>query len=61
MTGDDQTLAMILVSNVLILANQLKAEVESKGTTRFGGDYTREAAKLLFTERTKVFQALAQR
>ena len=60
-TQIDDTLAMILVSNVLILSKQLDAEARAKGTKRVGGDYTREAVELLRSERLKVFQALQQR
>jgi hypothetical protein len=58
---DDGTQAMILVSNVLILANQLKELALGKGVTGVDVDYTREAARLIFSERAKVFAALRQR
>jgi len=57
---NEDTLAMILVSNVLILAQQLKAEALAKGVHRVG-DYTQEAAKMIFDERTRVFQVLRRR
>jgi hypothetical protein len=57
----EDTLTMILVSNVLILARQLKAEAEARGSHRVGGDYTKEAAKMIFDQRVNVFQALRQR
>jgi hypothetical protein len=60
-TEIEDTLTTILVSNVLITAKQLDAEARAKGTKRVGGDYTREAADLLRTERVKVLQALRQR
>jgi hypothetical protein len=57
-TVDDDTLAMILVSNVLILSKMLNQEAKANGMTRMGGDYTQEAVDMLFAERAKVFQAL---
>lgn len=60
-TQIEDMLAMILVSNVLIMSKQLDAEARAKGTKRVGGDYTREAIELLRSERLKVLQALQQR
>ena len=59
-TQPDDTQMMILVSNVIILAKQLRAEDKEKGVTRVG-DYYADAAKLIYSERAKVFQALGRR
>ena len=60
MMKSDDTLAMILVAQVLTLANQLKTRAEAGGTTSTS-DYTEEAARLIREKRVKVFQALAER
>jgi hypothetical protein len=60
-TQPDETQMMILVSNVIIIANQLRAQDRDKGITRVGGDYYADAAKLIYSERAKVFQALGRR
>lgn len=59
-TQPDDTQMMILVSNVIILAKQLRAEDKEKGVTRVG-DYCADAANLIYSERAKVFQELARR
>jgi hypothetical protein len=56
----DDTLAMILVSNVLILEKLLRAEQRDKGVHRIG-DYLDDAVALLRNERLKVFKALQRR
>lgn len=43
------------------IANQLRAQDKDKGITRLGGDYYADAAKPIYSERTKVFQALGRR
>jgi hypothetical protein len=60
-TQIEDMLAMILVSNVLIMSKLLDAEARAKGTKRIGGDYTQEAITLLRAERLNVLQALQQR
>lgn len=57
----DDIQMMILVSNVLILANQLEDRDRANGTTRFSHDYYSVASRLILSERAKVSQSLGRR
>jgi hypothetical protein len=63
MAERDDLLHMILVSNVLILAGQLRQADVAKGTRRMGAndDYVQDAAKLIFEKQIDVTRALARR
>lgn len=51
-------LKKVLTAQVLLLSKQLNAEKQAKGTTRIGGDYTKEAATLIKQKVSQVVQLL---
>jgi len=56
---EKQLLEQILTAQVLLLSKAINAEKEEKGTHRFGGDYSREAAKLIQEKQPEVLRLLS--
>lgn len=54
---DKDLLKNILTAQVLVLANQIKAEKKAKGTSSTS-DFTDEAIKLIEQKKPKIFQTL---
>lgn len=54
---DTDLLKNILTAQVLVLANQIKAEKKAKGVTSTS-DFTHEALKLIEQKKSKIFQTL---
>lgn len=57
---EKQLLEQILTTQVLILSKTINAEKEAKGTHRIGGDYTRDAVKLIREKQPEVLRLLAE-
>lgn len=57
---EKQLLEQILTAQVLLLSKAINAEKEGKGTHRFGGDYSREAVKLIQEKQPEVLRLLAE-
>ena len=60
---DDESKEMLrtlLVAQVLMLSRALHADNLEKGTNRLGGDYTREAVRLIAQKTPEVLRLLAE-
>jgi len=57
---EKQLLEQILTAQVLLLSKAINAEREQKGTHRIGGDYSREAVRLIREKQPEVLRLLAE-
>lgn len=60
MKTEKELLETILVAETLILSELIKQDKERKGTTRLGGDYTKEAMSEIKRSHQKIIALLLQ-